>query len=590
MFSKTAATFFLISIFSLTTAAQNAPTVKIEGTPAKTVLSATGDEPAQPQQQNLPPEVLAKVIAFLKATGRDASALNSPENRVRYLTDTADLLWQHDPKAARDFFATAMNEFRLVMQTLDALKQKRDTGDIDEDEMAIPLFGGGGSSDSRFYATQTVRKNLILTLAKRDATAALDFFRETKRDFSGWNDNAFDTQLAAIVAKTDPTRAYEIGKQKLDKDDFNGLDDLIINLYAKDAVKGAKLASEFVKKLRGSDFSLGSSNFYFASQFFSKAVASVESSSAATSQDKPALLSAADLRELAETLTKVLAEMSKTNSYAYQSAVSEGLGDKLKKYAPASFARLEKQAKAAEKNAVEIIQEIDEPPPPPRPVPTPAKTATAADGPGRGTSDSERQAEALMQLMKAAASPDANLSLEDVRKNLSQIKNRSQKLLLLTQFVKSFAERGDKESAKSLLADASNLQFPQPRKAMEMLQNLMLADAQSTVDPERAFATMETLVFESNGVLAALGRIGEFVNIPEFMENNEFRMGNFSRSDIAQITSLSSQFGLQKMLFNLAKADFDRTVQLTDKFDKPEVRMEAKMLIIGLLLPPEKSE
>lgn len=195
----------------------------------------------------------------------------------------------------------------------------------------------------------------------------------------------------------------------------------------------------------------------------------------------------------------------------------------------------------------------------------------------------QAQSEAISKLTQAAMSPDAKISLEEARKSLSQIHNRQQKLLALTQIAKVFVARGDKDSAKSLLSDVAGMQSAQPRKAMEMLQNLMLADAYSGVEPDRSFTIMESTIFEFNSVAAALNRMVDFVDFKEFADG-EFNMGMIPREAL----QFAGTVGLRQPLFNLATADFERTAALADKFDKPELRMEAKMLIIRTLLPSEK--
>ena len=197
----------------------------------------------------------------------------------------------------------------------------------------------------------------------------------------------------------------------------------------------------------------------------------------------------------------------------------------------------------------------------------------------------QAQSEALSKLTQAAMSPDGKISLEETRRSLNQIRSRQQKLFALTQIVKAFVAHGDKDSAKALLADVADMQSAQPRKAAEMLQNLMLADAYSGVEPDRAFTILESTILEFNSVAMALNRMIDFADIKE-IANGEFNMGMIP----AEATQSMGVLGLRQPLFNLANADFERSSALADKFDKAELRMEAKMLFIRTLLPPEKDE
>lgn len=533
-----------------------------------------------------------KTVSLLKATGREASSLNMPENRIRYLTDAAEMLWQHDEKTARNFFANAMHDFRELLQSLETAHQQSANGEAEEDLMG-GMFGGGGRGNSRrVYQMQNIRRNLVTTLAKYDAQAAYDFFRETQREnlkeYSA-QDSGLESQLAALLAKNDPNRALEVALQKLSKNEFDGLSELTMNLYEKDAAKGAKLASEIVRKLRGVPSNEPYLSLQTASSLFQNAVEIADKKQS----DKPRLLEDGNLQELAEAVIKNINAYRKLYNYVgieSYSSIKEGL----KKYAPASFAKLERDietGKAKVEAAAKSEDSDEEQIVSPKPVAVEAQTTTVTSAGGDSgtavitatpTSSRDAQAEALTRLMKAATTGEEKLSADEVRKTLSQIRSRPQRLMALTQIAKSFAERGDKETAKDLLKDTAEFQVAQPRKAPEMLQNLMLADALSGVDADRAFTLLEYTLFEVNGVATSFHRIGEFMDAKEIADGNEFNMSGFPR-EMLQVGSTGG-LGLQRMLFNLASADFDRTAALADKLERPELRLETRMLIVRSLL------
>ena len=66
--------------------------------------------------------------------------------------------------------------------------------------------------------------------------------------------------------------------------------------------------------------------------------------------------------------------------------------------------------------------------------------------------------------------------------------------------------------------------------------------------------------------------------------DGEFNMGIIPSEAFEFVGSI----GLREPLLNLANADFERTAALADKFDRSELRIEAKMLIVRTLLPTEK--
>ena len=305
----------------------------------------------KPEVPKISPELEAKLVTLLKETSKDSASLSTPENRIRYQAGAADLLWTHDPKTARDLFASASNDLRGLVQALDTIYQRRETGEAEEEEsLGSMFFGGGRGVSGKFYTTNTIRQNLLKTLAKRDGNAALALFRETQRDnFKefGWRDGQFESQLGSIIAKNDPARAFEIGMQKLSKGNLDGMDELIANLYKKDQDKGAKLAAEAVKKILSSDSASASStndeyNYYdrdTLTSLFNQAAESVAEKNKPEASKTP-MLSDGDLSQLAELIIKKKFDRFKSEgSFYYGSSNPEYL----KKYAPVSYARFERE-------------------------------------------------------------------------------------------------------------------------------------------------------------------------------------------------------------------------------------------------------
>lgn len=582
-----------------------------------TLLTAIGaaaqtDAKLNAEKASLTPELKAKLVLFLKATGRDAQILALPENRVRHQLDAAQLLWQHDEKSAREMFASAINDFRPILNSLDAFQQQLETGE-NEDDNSFLGFMGGGSESSRFYAAGNVRRNLLLAIGKRDGALAFDFMNETARpNFPSWNDAAFEAQLANVVAAHDPARAVQLAQQKLAKNEFQGLNEVAQNVYLKDKTKGAKLAQDVLKKLRAANLKDNNGALTTAAALFNGAVELLEPG-AQTTADKTALLSEADTRELAEVVVKAIAAQQVKYNYNYFSGGgSEELFKRLQKYAPASAARLTR----AKPPQVEAVFEADEPD-------APVISATpnnSASGSGSGpigvvsttavstqssvvvaesdeipanTAAARRavQQQAIAKLIETANSPNAKISADEVRQTLQPVGSRLQRLVALAQIAKAVAARGDKETARTLLADLSELQVAQPRKAADMLQNLMLADAFARVEPERAFAIIESTIYEFNTVISSFARIGDFIGAREIADNGEFNMSSLP-GDFMQIANGSAALGadVQLIFKALAEHDFARTAALADKFDKPEIRLEARMLIARIMLPAEPQD
>lgn len=565
---------FLFTAFFGRAAAQNVADAEIRKTGA--IDKQNASQTRKDSKSKIPVELEEKALALLKTMTREAGQLNLPENRIRYFIDAGDLMWSQDQKTARGYFKNAISDFRLVLQALDALYQKRESGELDNDS----FFGEDTASFTRFYSVQRMRQNMLLTIAKHDAQLALDFLHETAREnFKdyGWRDASFEPQLAIVVAKNDPNRAFEIGQQKIAKNSFEGLNEIINNLYEKDAEKGANLASETVKKLRTTNLLKDTSASYIAVTLFDR-VAELEKNG---KNSEKALLDKSDMSQLAETVAKTALENYKAGIYL--SPLSPENLEQLKKYAPLTTAQLEQQIKIQKTKA--------------------AKAANGSSGSGGSPEESEAspsyfaavaaekkrederkaQTEAMTQAMKAVDPNNEKISVDEAKQALAKIKSRSQRFIVTSQAAHVLAERGEKEAAGSLLTEINNQQIAQPRRAVEMLQNLFVAKANSNVDPERSFTTLEAIVYELNSVISAGARLGEFFGIKEMMDDNEFAVAGFA-NEMLYVSAMGQQFGAEQLIVDLAKADFERTVELANKLERPEIRLEVRMLIVRALL------
>lgn len=551
---------------------------------AAPILAQNAQLPAaldkQPAAQSAEAAALhEKTVAALKAVGRESGALSVAENRVRYSSEAGDLLWQHDDKAARTLYANALNDFRLVMQVLDAEAQKRES---DEAEDTISFFGGGRGGYRSLYQISTLRRNLLLSLAKYDPQRAHDFFRETQREnfkSYGWNDSDLENQIISLLAKNDAARALALGQQKLTKNEFDGFTALTMNLYRQDAEKGARLAAEFVSKFR--NFSMPdietSTLWFAATSLFVQSAENLEK----PDTDKQPLLNRGELNALGETIVKTLLEGRRRNS-SYSSGQSENLNKYLAKYAPTSYSGLERELKAtfakAKTGSDDLLAELS--------LSDAEKMAQLEEveremrggemvGTGRRAGQTIADSEA-----KGSADKLSKMSPEDIRKNLANIKGRNARFIAAVQIIKTLADKGQIDAAKQLLPEIAEFQVAQPRKASEMMINLFCADALAGIDSARSFVLLENTLSELNGVASTFLRLGEFLEAREIAENNEFNMSGFPREFLRGDIGL----GVPQMLVKLAKADADRTFSLADKIERPELRLEAKMLILRSLI------
>src|SRR5437667_2099455 len=122
-------------------------------------------------------ELEKKTLSLLDEIVGAAWSLKLPENRSYVLTTSADLLWPHDAKRARNLFWEALNNLNLpTYQALDETKAK------DPNNSATPVRTNGATKEqfqaaNQYYATVEKRREFLRKVAQRDPQLALDMMR-----------------------------------------------------------------------------------------------------------------------------------------------------------------------------------------------------------------------------------------------------------------------------------------------------------------------------------------------------------------------------------------------------------------------------
>ena len=565
---------FSLSLFALPVAAQPA-----------TARTTQSDE--------LPKEIREKIVALLKTTAKDAAALTLPENRLMFLINTADLLWEHDDQGAREVFQNGMSDIRMMIA---ANAQKNAALALDEMEVFDSFLTGDGSATDA-ASIGNLREMLILALAKHDPETAHRFLLETRPVFQKTEknqpvpeylasakgmftteerDNALEINLANLIAKSDPQRALEIALKKLSGGISNDLSNLTVKLYLKDQERGAKLANEILKKLKTTKIESDHTARSVALDLFKNAANALKAGEKKPDFAKNPLLAESGLRELAELIAKAGLLANPESDYEFQGSL-----DLLTKYAPVSAAQLKRKIEAPKVAAVKETGEDKDPP-----------VETAAS---KYIERARKEEETMEALKKGVGSPDAKFSLEETRQSLAKIKNRTQRMTMMSQIASTLAERGEKDAAKELLTEAKKMVNAQPKFWAHYAENLVVAQAYTRIDPAISFEMLENMIFHLDDTISGGVKVAEFIAGETVMRDNELRLSGIPGMGSMNILGgfggrggmdIASSFDKDIQL--LARADFDRTAALTNKFSRPEIRLIAQMLIIGSLLPREE--
>ena len=104
---------------------------------------------------------------------------------------------------------------------------------------------------------------------------------------------------------------------------------------------------------------------------------------------------------------------------------------------------------------------------------------------------------------------------------------------------------------------------------------------------EHSRPRLDELIGRCNEVIISAIRTAEFIDTnDEIVVDGELQIGGFASGPGSSMvkgltTSLS---GFDSVLTTLAKADFQRTRELTNRFERPEARVLAKMLVLRAVL------
>jgi hypothetical protein len=173
------------------------------------------------------------------------------------------------------------------------------------------------------------------------------------------------------------------------------------------------------------------------------------------------------------------------------------------------------------------------------------------------------------------------------RKTIASIKDPNQKMFALSALALQVKTLGDKELAVQIMDEAGSSVNLQPKNYVEFMQIWMLAGGYAQIDANKAFPLLEDAIFRLNDTISAFIKVGEFIDVGgDIIEDGEVQVGGFGGAMKTDL--LRSLGGADETVRSLAKADFARTKDLTNKFERTEVRILAKMIVLRVLFNDKK--
>lgn len=540
-------------------------------------------------------------VAFLRETMSDVSAMRSAENRISFASEMAALMWFYDEKEARSMFIGVIADFRQLLDRYAA--ELHEMGDPELDGEAYR--GGGflsmtepsarGRLMKKISTAVAVRQQIALSIAENDPDLAYSFFTDTSlamespeiQKMFASRDKYFESQLITQISEKSPAKAVTMATKSL-KDGFDHQHlELLRKLHAKDADKAVEFGAAIISSLDKKTAS------YLINSLIDYGEETLEASR--KPQGKKAVFTQSELRDLAEILAKRMLDTTASDDDDYMGNAGDYL-ETVEKYAPNRAAQIRAKQKRSNSGRPSVSNVAS------NAVTADAFTVTgSANSNSNGISPAEQrrldQAKEEQKLLedigkmgsKQLPKEEREKFIANARKVINQSQSRDKKVMALSALAGQVAALGDKELAAQIMKEAEVLVNPTPKHYQDFLLTWMLASGYAAAEPDKAFPLLEETIGRANETIGAFIKVGEFIDVAEEMiSDGEVQVGAFGGS---MVRGLTKELGIADNTIRvLAKVDFKRTKELTNRFDRPEVRILAKMLVLRSVMNKKEPE
>ncbi len=573
--------------------------IAIFGFPAFT--QTTDKKNAEEEKARLQKEA----VAFLRETLSDVANMRSLENRISFSSEMAGLMWFHDEREAKSMFAAVVSDFKELLLRYDSQMNSFGLPSEGEENEYPSLLSGELSDRTRlmrkFRVALGVRQQIAASIAEHDSELAFSFYYDSLAIISNAefrkqlenNDTFFEFNLINQIAEKDAGKASKFGAKSLDR----GLNyqhiDLLRKIHAKDPDKGIEFGSAILSKVKSEKFE--SDKFYLLNNLLSLGTATLDASRA--EGGKKAIYSQNDLRDIADVLAKEILDNDSeqgTNGLEY--------ADDIERYLPSRAlqirAKYASRARRSNSNSLysnrAVARALGA-------ANTAANTYTVTSEvnyAGSGTSNSNTAAQAQIAAEEKLLNEVKNIETGELpneekrkiitkaRKILLQTPGKDKKIAGLSLLAAQVSRTGDKELAAEIMRDAKNLVNPSPKNYQDFAFTWMLASGYAESDPEKAFPLLEETIGRANEMITAFVKVAEFIDAAEEMiSDGEVQVGAFGGQ---MVRGLTKEIGVaETTIRTLSRVDFVKTKALTNRFDRAEVRILAKMLVLRAVLGGE---
>lgn len=539
-------------------------------------------------------------VEFLRETASEVGRLRSIENRISFSSELASLMWFHDDKEAKAMYGQVVLDFKQLLMQFDAEMNSAANPSSDDEMGGGFLFGGRGTKTQRkFRIAMAVRQQIAMSLAEHAPDLAYNFFLDSIASITNpqflkeaeSSDRYFETNLMKKIAESDAAKGVAYGKESLKRGiDTNHLD-LLKAIYAKDAEKGIEFGEAILSKI-SSDRSLVRTPYFYS------ALLTYGASNLADSKKpgaKKPVYDANKLRDLADVFALALLEWKDGEG----PASTASWASQIEKYQPGRAAQIRAKFKTPKASGTGSGPSLGMGSGTGSGISTAANMAPAVRSSNSNTmqpweremkerEEKEKAERKMMDDLRSIGSKDLPKDERDkviaqARKIISETKGKDKKIAALSLLAAQVAKMGDKDLAAEIMLDAERLVNPNPKNYQDYLLSWMLASGYAETDADKAFPLLESTILRANDTINAFVKVAEFIDIQEeLIDDGEVQVGMFGGSMIRELTG---ELGMASgTIRSLVKADFVKTKNLTNTFDRSEVRVLARMMVLRAVL------
>ena len=569
------------------------------------VLSTASFSQAVPEKnatEDAQQKLRKDAVAFLRETLSDVNGMRSLENRISFTSELAALMWFYDESEGRAMYTGAIGDYRDLLARYDTQMNSLGVTVDDSDgpagsPMSFMVEPTEKGRVLRKFATAIgVGQQIAMSLAEHEPELAFSFYFDSlssisNPEFRKQVETAgayFETQLLGLIVDRNASKVAQLAAKSTSKGVTFAHVELLKKIHKKDPDKGAEFGAVLVSRLK-TDKKLDSSNFYVVRSLIDFAGQTLDESKKPSG--KRPVYTESELRDLVEFFAQAI-----LNDDPESGRSGGEYLDLIQKYSPGRAAQIRAKFKlpASSSNTNSMYRGNAMAPPP--------AIRSSSNSNGNSNSLSRREQERIENeererklLEDAKKLGEAKLPKEErerivaqSRKIIMQIQGRDKKLMALSALAAQVASAGDKELAGELMKDAEALVNPAPKTYQDFLLSWMLASGYASANPEKAFPILEETIGRANETLSALVKLGEFIDVAEEMiVDGEVQVGAFGGQ---MIRGLTRELHIADSTIEvLAKADFAKTRALTNRFDRAEIRILSKMMVLRAVLKPKET-